>query len=171
MVVWSVIEDLSAVVCINLPPCRHFIGKLFPRQLLTTRGDTRTTQNRSGGSKHANTFDVYTSTEDWRSLTTVVGGARPESMKGHASESVSWLESPFPSPQPRNFSRKAESVRLVRDESLGLRPLEGVSKRPHSAQTLDVEIDLSELGLKELLQRRQTWMQESKRHTMPPKTG
>ncbi|KAJ4422759.1 hypothetical protein N0V82_002538 [Gnomoniopsis sp. IMI 355080] len=173
VVVWSVIEDLSAVICINLPPCRHLIQKLFPRQFLTSKGDTRTTQNRTGEIKHANMFDVYTSTGDWRSLTTVVGGARAESIKGYATESMSWLDSPAPSPspQPRNFSRKAESVRLVKDESIGLKPLESVSRRPHSAHTLDVEIDVSELGMKELLQRRQTWMQESKRHTMPPKTG
>lgn len=173
VVVWSVIEDLSAVICINLPPCRHLIGKLFPRHLLTTRGDTHATQNKSSGSKHANTVDMGNSTEGWRSITTVVSGGCPESNKGNASESISWLDSPIASPMPRNFSRKAASMRLVRDDRIiGLKPLEGISKqRPHSAHTLDVEIDLSELGLKELLQRRQTWMKESKRHSMPPKTG
>lgn len=173
VVVWSVIEDLSAVICINLPPCRHFIGRLFPSRLITTRGDTRTTRNKSAGSKHTNTVDMHTSIDEWRSVTTVVSGGRPESTKGDEAESVSWLDSPGPSPLPRNFSRKSESVRLVRDDDvIGLRPLEDITKkRPSSAHTLDVEIDLSELGLKELLQRRQTWMQESKRHTMPPKTG
>lgn len=102
-------------------------------------------------------MDLGPGTEDWRSFTTVVSSGRPASSKGHASVFVSWLESPVPSPlpPPRNFSRKAESVKLVSDKGIGLRPLEGVSKdRPNSAPVLDVDIDLSELGMREPLQRK-----------------
>lgn len=176
MVVWSLIEDLSAVVCINLPPCRQFIGKLLPRQLLTNVGTTFTTHNKSNESKHTATINLGTHAEAWHSVTTVVSGggdsARPQSVKVDLREQVSWLDSPLPSPLPRNFSRKAESVRMVRyDGETGSRPLEGARRtRPYSAHTLDVEIDLSDLGLKEVLQRRQTWIEESKRSTRPPRT-
>ncbi|POS76002.1 integral membrane protein [Diaporthe helianthi] len=33
---WSLIELLSTVICLNLPPCRHLISKLIPRRLATT---------------------------------------------------------------------------------------------------------------------------------------
>lgn len=33
---WSLIELLSTVICLNLPPCRALISKLIPRRLATT---------------------------------------------------------------------------------------------------------------------------------------
>ncbi|KAG6359380.1 hypothetical protein INS49_012901 [Diaporthe citri] len=33
---WSLIELLSTVICLNLPPCRQLISKIIPRRLATT---------------------------------------------------------------------------------------------------------------------------------------
>ncbi|KAG8168958.1 hypothetical protein KVR01_001707 [Diaporthe batatas] len=33
---WSLIELLSTVICLNLPPCRQLLSKLIPRRLATT---------------------------------------------------------------------------------------------------------------------------------------
>lgn len=65
----------------------------------------------------------------------------------------------------------------MKEEGTAMKSMEEMSlKRPCSADyehELDVEIDLSELGLSELLQRRETWIREfnNKRYTGSPKTG
>lgn len=41
-VAWSVVELLSGGICVNLPPCRHLIAKLFPRQMHSTTGGVMT---------------------------------------------------------------------------------------------------------------------------------
>lgn len=176
MVVWSVIEDLSAVVCINLPPCRHLIGQLFPRLLLTSRGGPYTSQSKSVATKQSDPFELGTRPERCGSFTTVESGGRPGFKQEYKSNSTPWLDAPEPLPLSpvRNFSLKAKSVMLVKDEGEGFEPLVGLSvKRPYSAgyaHTLNVEIDRSELGLRDLMQRREAGSRESKWYIRPPRS-
>lgn len=54
---WSLVEELSAVVCINLPPCRHFISRALPGKHLVTKvlGTAATNNNYNTKNKDGNT--------------------------------------------------------------------------------------------------------------------
>ncbi|KAJ0119274.1 integral membrane protein [Diaporthe amygdali] len=65
---WSLIEMLSAVICLNLPPCRQLISKIIPRQLATTI---------HGGKNGTGAYGVYGAMTDRGALTTERKGNPP----------------------------------------------------------------------------------------------
>lgn len=94
MVEWSLIEGVSAVVCMNLPPCRHLIGRVLHKGRLLTSNSADTSkpsqwQYLATGST-MNSRDMY---ENKRPLVftgtvTTISAAHTEDMSNSKSKSI-----------------------------------------------------------------------------------
>lgn len=174
VVTWSLIEELSAVVCINLPPCRHLIGHLFPRQLLTSVKHTQNTTT-NGAVQPRSVVGYIFESEDkqstpWTgpgqtrgSTTTLIsstgGFSGKEKYRPKTGLTVSTVSPVSP---PRSL--RAASMVMVRREGVEFESLGDVeARRPYTAHgehILDVEIDRSGLGFWELV-RTTRWVPSS----------
>lgn len=182
MILWSLIEELSAVLCMNLPPCRHLIGRALPgRQLLTTNNTTNNTtkpsqwksQLATGGTAHTRpTADMHDSKPPLvfagggggcGFVTTISAGHshnRPKSKGGSMVSTVSEMSTVSTIITTTSGGSRPSWPGLVTSELLV--EVHEIAQRPLSApasvpQQLDVEIDRSELGMTEVL-RGKNWM-------------
>lgn len=158
---WSLIELLSTVICLNLPPCRQLISKLIPRRLATTlhnglngtgaygaygaygaisqRGVlTTTTELKSksppmGGILHTTTIEI-THERNVSEDEYIMAKTRPSVSSAASRRSVQTLDEEYEEPLERGRSQV---------------------RRPPAATTMkrtpsvDVDIDRSRLGFHE----------------------
>lgn len=174
VVIWSLIEELSAVVCINLPPCRHLIGRLFPSQLLTSVKHTHNTTMNGAAQQRSVVGPIFESEgkqpTPWTgpgqtrgSTTTLIsssgGFVGKEKYRPKTGLTVSTVSPVSPVSPPRSL-RAASMVMVTREgETLGAVD----ARRPytaHGGHILDVEIDRSGLGIWELV-RAMRWAPSS----------
>ncbi|KAL1864881.1 hypothetical protein Daus18300_007448 [Diaporthe australafricana] len=158
---WSLIELLSTVICLNLPPCRQLISKLIPRRLATTlhngrngtgaygaygaygavsqRGVlTTTTEMKSkpppmGGILHTTTIEV-THERNVSEDEYIIAKTRPSVSSAASRRSVQTLDEEYEEPHERGRTQ----VRRP--------PTTTTMKRTPS---VDVDIDRSRLGFHE----------------------
>lgn len=168
VVVWSLVEESSAVLCMNLPPCRHLIGRMLPgKHLLTTNNNAtnayRPSQWQSApggdGPKRTTTADTYSTTKEmvfagkeFGSVTTISaapGKDRPPS-KDSIVSTVSAFVTVSESSQPSWPLTGSEPAVIV--GGIPQRPPPPPPPRPvNGSRQLNVEIDRSELGMAEVL--------------------
>lgn len=154
VVQWSLVEELSAVLCMNLPPCRHLIGRALPGVTTTTSNTRQQSQWQSQltSGSHVRTRDMHESKSPLvfsGTITTISAGYsenRPKS-KGRLMSMGS----------KGKTASEASNASLTELSTLGsLVEVNAMEYRPHAAlaggsQQLDVEIDRSELGMTEVL--------------------
>lgn len=147
VVAWSVIEVLSGVICINLPPCRQLLGKLFPRQTHTTRGAITT--HTSMSQKYGTSRRPYTGHADsLNTVTTVIstGDVLEGSDHGKSSPWMSMMKSPMVSTR--------QNARLNQNENDGAseKVYIGVDRSYLELEedTADEDVDQSKLGVQDL---------------------
>lgn len=158
---WSLIELLSTVICLNLPPCRQLISKLIPRRLATlattihkghngtgvygpygaygavTDRGAQTIELKSkappmGGILHTTTIEV-THERNLSDDEYLIAKTRPSVSSAASRRSLQTIEEEYDEPNERGRS-------MVRRPP----PAANVRRTPSVA---DVEIDRSRLGL------------------------
>lgn len=154
---WSLIELLSTVICLNLPPCRHLISKLIPLRLATT------IYKGHNGTGPYGTYGAYGAVTD-RGAQTIELKSKPPPMGGiwhtttievtherNLSDDQYLIAKTRPSVSSAASRRSLQTI----DEEWDEPEERGRSKvrRPPTAATVrrtpsvDVEIDRSRLGL------------------------
>ena len=154
---WSLIELLSTVICLNLPPCRQLISKLIPRRLATTihkgqngtgaygaygaygavsQHGAQTIELQSkpppmGGILHTTTIEV-THERNLSDDELLIAKTRPSVSSAASRRSLQTIDEGYDEPDERGRSK----VRRP--------PAAGTVRRTPS---VDVEIDRSRLGL------------------------
>lgn len=180
---WSLIEELSGVVCINMPPCRGLFGKILSKTWFSTTtkaggpntyDDDCTHQQRQrryhGGS--ASRDHKYGVRSRGITVTTDYNVHR-ESKDGLDSYSVSALSSPElavvmsrPSTaRPADEEKKKKKKKRQWVEFAPGADVEMEMRRPHTAHIMDrlhVEIDRSDLGLTEAIGRAGRWTKNAR---------
>lgn len=147
---WSLIELLSTVICLNLPPCRQLISKLIPRRLATTihKGQNGTGAYGAYGAYGAQTIELKSKTPPMGGIlhtTTIevthernlsddellIAKTRPSVSSAASRRSLQTIDEEYDEPNERGRS-------VVR------RPPTATVRRTPS---VDVDIDRSRLGL------------------------
>lgn len=147
VVVWSIIEVLSSVICINLPPCRQMISKLFPRKLFTTTGGDTSTSQQDGMRSTAFGFGSSHRPGPYAEFDSRSLGTFTEISVGDTDKSSPWLSTIREPVMSRSRWQKS----LINNE-------EGVSVKTSTAEgtsVLNVDINQSELSLQELQELRE----------------
>lgn len=147
---WSLIELLSTVICLNLPPCRQLISKLIPRRLATTihKGHNGTGAYGAYGAYGAQTIELKSKTPPMGGIlhtTTIevthernlsddellIAKTRPSVSSAASRRSLQTIDEEYDDPDERGRS-------MVRRP-----PTAAVRRTP----SVDVDIDRSRLGL------------------------
>lgn len=196
MVFWSIIEDTSAVVCINLPPCRHLLSKLFPGQQHSVSSSVNNlAHGRSRGgiadddsNNNKNRYNWSEKGTDARSVigvTTTITASYSDKVDPRDRWSRSWSTVSTRSSRS-SFVTSAKNEPLpplpfpLRLEKEGKREGGSVAddpwaytgqlpRRPHTAhvfQRIEVDIDRSELGLWDVFRKSQWFDGRVKRSAM-----